>query len=688
MWADNHKTSHGGFWSDGGVELKWANNSSTTTTTINSTSISNNAIGPITTALTLSKITVKGWNTDHYANICEATVYFELYKSSTKIATWSDNTSSKSWSSNNCTFTMNSNKDFLALTEGPGDYTIRVYAKITGADTDDYYGEVSYKGCSTTTWWYNNETTNGYYSVTFTIPSKNLTVNGAGNGNTVSGSVNGITKGTAYDIEATPTSGYGFTGWTTTDTHITIADASSPTTTVTFNNYSANATVTANFAVEETHDVAVSYKCGAMTIKTGTTESGVGVTSTRSVTAPAINDHTFSSWTKGSGIVNRSANLTTNPIVINTAVDAAAANCTLTANYTLVTCSLCVGTTATFSAPGTKYLMSYDADVDAYYTIARPINAGKDSLNGHYEMMGIKNNIPFRTFNTGFSVELISAIEQLTGRRVIGNKCCIDNLSIINELGERQQNYGSLIVYTSADSDLQIAAHEDCIPVSTLYKYCEKIRALTLREEWRVGRVIARPFTGTPGNYKLVNSCRRDYSVKPPERSVLDSLIASKYDVIGIGKVNDIFDGQGINKSIKASSNGEAINKLIDIIDKDFTGLCMVNLADFDNLYGHTRDLEGYAKAIEELDVDIPIVLNKLNNDDLLIITADHGNDPTFKGNDHTKENVPVIIYSRNLKEPKRLKYFETLANIGAIIADNFEVEVPKFGHSILEELE
>ncbi|MBQ2640113.1 MAG: phosphopentomutase [Bacilli bacterium] len=332
--------------------------------------------------------------------------------------------------------------------------------------------------------------------------------------------------------------------------------------------------------------------------------------------------------------------------------------------------------------------MNEDKEVEAYYTIASPINAGKDSLNGHYEMMGIKNNIPFKTFNKGFSPQLVSGIEQLTGRKVIGNKCSIDGLSIINELGERQQNYGSLIVYTSADSDLQIAAHEDCIPISTLYQYCERIRAVTLRDEWRVGRVIARPFNGKVGHYKLLNSARRDYAVKPPTKSILDNLIDAKYNVIGIGKVNDIFDGQGINKVIKANSNSEAINKFIDIIDKKFTGLCIVNLADFDGLYGHTRDVEGYGKAIEELDVDIPIILNKLETDDLLIITADHGNDPTFDGNDHTRENVPVILYSRNFKEAKRLEPFNTLANIGATIADNFEVNDMNIGMSILEELE
>ena len=331
--------------------------------------------------------------------------------------------------------------------------------------------------------------------------------------------------------------------------------------------------------------------------------------------------------------------------------------------------------------------LSDNQNVDAYYTIAKPNNAGKDTLNGHYEIVGIKNDIPFKTFNQGFVYDVLNGIEEITGRRVIGNKCCHDN-SIINELGERQYNYGSLIIYTSADSDLQVAAHEDSIPISTLYEYCERIRALTLKDDYRIARIIARPFTGTPGHYKLINSGRKDYAVKPPRKTILDSLCESNYNVIGIGKINDIFDGQGINKQIKATNNTEAINKFTDIIDKNFTGLCMVNLSDFDSLYGQTRDVEGYAKAIEELDVDIPIIINKLDLDDLLIITADHGNDPTFKGNDHTRENLPVIIYSRNFKNPKRLPQFETLANIGATIADNFDLEKTEIGTSILDELE
>ena len=331
--------------------------------------------------------------------------------------------------------------------------------------------------------------------------------------------------------------------------------------------------------------------------------------------------------------------------------------------------------------------MSDNNNVEAYYTIASPINAGKDTLNGHYEMVGIKNDVPFKTFNQGFVYDILSGIEDITGRSVIGNKCC-QNDSIIQELGERQRNYGSLIIYTSADSDLQVAAHEDSIPISTLYQYCEKIRAFTLNNDYKIGRIIARPFTGTPGKYKFLNNARRDYTIKPPKRSVLDDLIDNNYEVIGIGKINGIFDGVGISKQIKAIDNNEGINKLIDIMSKDFTGLCMVNLADFDSLYGHNRDVEGYAKAIEELDVDIPIVLNKVELDDLLIITADHGNDPTFKGNDHTRENVPVIIYSRNFKNPKRLEQFKTFANIGATIAENFELPKPEIGESILGQLE
>ncbi|HIS38801.1 MAG TPA: phosphopentomutase [Candidatus Onthousia faecavium] len=332
--------------------------------------------------------------------------------------------------------------------------------------------------------------------------------------------------------------------------------------------------------------------------------------------------------------------------------------------------------------------MDENPNVDAYYTIARPNNAGKDTLAGHYEMMGIISNTPFKTFNeNGFPIELIDEIEKVTERRVIGNKCSNDN-SIINELGERQLDYGSLIVYTSADSDLQIASHEDVVSPEQLYSYCEKVRELTKRDEFLVGRVIARPFVGSKNHFRLDNAGRKDFPVDPPKRTILDELNEENYNVIAIGKMNDIFSKDGINKSLKASNNLDAINKLTNIMDKNFTGLCMVNLCDFDSLYGHTRDIEGYAKAIEELDVEMPLILNKLNVDDLFIITADHGNDPTFRGNDHTRENVPLIFYSRSFKTPKRLEIQDTLAVIGATIADNFDIEMPEIGTSILEELE
>ncbi len=329
--------------------------------------------------------------------------------------------------------------------------------------------------------------------------------------------------------------------------------------------------------------------------------------------------------------------------------------------------------------------MSDNQNVDAYYTIAKPNNAGKDSINGHYEMFGVKNTIPFQTYNNGFTFEILNNIEEITGRRVLGNKSA-QPIDIINELGERQVNYGSLIIYTSANSDLSISAHEDSIPLPTLYQYAESIRALTLTEDFRIGTVTARPFTGIPGKYKLINSAKREYSLKPPAKSVLESLVENKYNVIGIGKINNLMAGVGITKQINATSNEEAINKLNDIIDKDFTGLCVTNLSDFDT-YGHMRDLESYANKIEEVDVEISMLLNKIENDDLVIITADHGNDPTFTGSNHTRENVPVIIYSREFKHPKRLKEFNTLANIGATIADNFNIELPKIGISILDDL-
>ena len=330
--------------------------------------------------------------------------------------------------------------------------------------------------------------------------------------------------------------------------------------------------------------------------------------------------------------------------------------------------------------------MDSNPEVDAYYTIARPNNPGKDTLNGHYEIMGIKNDIPFKSFTeNGFPRDLLNEIEYITGRRVIGNKNGSGN-EIIRELGERQIETKSLIVYTSNGSNLQIAAHEDSIPVRILYEYAEKIRKITLREEWKIGRVIACPFTGSNSRtFKFTNE-RKDYAVKPPIKSVMNYLKDNNYSVISIGKIAEVFDYEGITKVIKAKNNTEALNKLTDIMSKSFTGLCAVNLNDFDN-YGHKRDIDGYAKSIEEFDVEVPIILNKLETDDLLIITADHGCDPTLDGYHHTRENVPVIIYGRNLKEPKKLDILNTMADIGATISDNFDVNKTYIGNSFLDKL-
>ena len=331
--------------------------------------------------------------------------------------------------------------------------------------------------------------------------------------------------------------------------------------------------------------------------------------------------------------------------------------------------------------------MNNNENVDAYYTIARPINQGKDSLTGHYEIMGVRNSAPFKTFTErGFPRDLLEKIEEVTGKRVIGNKVA-NGEDIINELGERHLSYKSLIIYTSTDSTLQVAAHEDVIPIAKLYSYCEKIRNITLNDDYRIARVIARPFTGKPGKFKFTED-RSDYAIKPPQKSVMDNIKEKGLSVISIGKVNDIFDSQGITKNIKSAfSNIDTLNKMTDIMEKKFQGLCVTNLSDFDALYGHKRDVEGYAKAIEEFDVEVPMILNKLENDDLLIITADHGCDPTFKGNAHTRENVPVIIFSRMFKTPKKLDILNTMSDIGATIADNFEVNKPLYGKSFLDKL-
>lgn len=321
----------------------------------------------------------------------------------------------------------------------------------------------------------------------------------------------------------------------------------------------------------------------------------------------------------------------------------------------------------------------------AYYCKANPMCKGKDTLTAHLEMMGINTKIPFKTFPDGFPDELIKELEKNIGRKVIGN-CVASGTEIIEKLGEEHMKTGNIIVYTSADSVLQIAAHEDVVPLSELYDICLTARKLTLSDEFKVGRVIARPFKGTPGNFE--RTCNRhDFSLDPNGITVLDSLMKSHYDVLSIGKIADIFNNKGITLSAKTKNNTDGIKRIIEALRKDFTGLCFANLNDFDSLYGHRRNVVGYADALREFDDAIPHFLNYLNDDDLLIITADHGNDPTYRGTDHTREKVPVLIYSQQFKQPKRLENLSTFADIGATIAENFAVNKPSIGTSFLKKL-
>lgn len=325
-------------------------------------------------------------------------------------------------------------------------------------------------------------------------------------------------------------------------------------------------------------------------------------------------------------------------------------------------------------------------NTDSYYTKAHPKANGKDTLTGHLEIMGIRTLIPFKTFTkNGFPDELIKELEKRWNRKIIGN-CNASGTEIIKELGKEQMETGEMIVYTSADSVLQVAAHEDIIPLEELYKDCEIARELTLKDEWKVGRIIARPYIGQPNNFTRTGN-RKDYALDPVKPTVLDNLKENNFDVIAIGKINDIFNGCGISKTTHTGNNSEGIKLILDTLNKNFTGLCFANLNDFDSKYGHRRDIKGYALAIKEFDDVLPQIKSRLNEDDLLIVTADHGNDPSYMGTDHTRENIPVLVYSKCFKDPKHLKELDCFSDIGATIADNFNVTLPSVGKSFLGKL-
>ena len=324
-----------------------------------------------------------------------------------------------------------------------------------------------------------------------------------------------------------------------------------------------------------------------------------------------------------------------------------------------------------------------------YQMIMSEASVGKDTMTGHWEMMGLYITKPFKTFtDTGFPQELLDELTKRTGHKIVGNKSA-SGTAILDELGEHQMKTGDMIVYTSADSVLQICGHEETFGLDELYRCCEIAREITMKDEWKVGRIIARPYVG-PGKGKFTRtSNRHDYALKPYGTTVLNVLKDNGFDVISIGKINDIFDGEGITEKIKSKSSVEGMLQTIEVAEKDFTGLCFTNLVDFDANWGHRRNVDGYAREIEKFDVNLGVLLDKIKDDDLLILTADHGNDPTYTGTDHTREYVPFLAYSPSMKSGGILETSENFAVIGATIADNFGVKMPEntIGTAILGKL-
>ena len=321
-----------------------------------------------------------------------------------------------------------------------------------------------------------------------------------------------------------------------------------------------------------------------------------------------------------------------------------------------------------------------------YQAALRERSNGKDTMTGHWEIMGIETKKPFKTFTEhGFPKELIEELEKRTGHKVIGNKSA-SGTEIIDELGEEEIATGHMIVYTSADSVLQICGNEETFGLEELYRCCEIARELTMKEEWRVGRVIARPYIGKKKGEFERTSNRHDYALKPPMKTALDVLKDHGLDVISVGKIKDIFDGEGITEAYKSKSSVHGMEQTIELADKDFQGLCFVNLVDFDAKWGHRRNPEGYAKELEMFDEKLKILLENLKDDDLLIITADHGNDPTYTGTDHTREKVPFLAYGKAMEGNGMLPEQDTFAVIGATIVDNFGLHMPEntIGTSLL----
>lgn len=321
----------------------------------------------------------------------------------------------------------------------------------------------------------------------------------------------------------------------------------------------------------------------------------------------------------------------------------------------------------------------------AHWGKMKEISIGKDTTTGHWEIMGLHVSTPFRTYPNGFPAELIREFEQRIGRKVLGNKVA-SGTEIIEELGEEHMRTGDVIVYTSADSVFQVAAHEEVVPLEELYRICQIARELTLRDEFAVTRVIARPFVGKPGAF-VRTANRHDYSVKPFAPTVMNRLVEAGLTSIAIGKISDIYADEGITRSIRTKDNMDGVYQLLKTMNEEFTGLSFVNLVDFDAKFGHRRDPEGYGRALMEFDARIPELLGALGDGDLLIITADHGNDPVHHGTDHTREYVPLLVYHKGIVQGSDLGVRGTFADVGATIAENFGVKAPEIGESFLARL-
>lgn len=353
-----------------------------------------------------------------------------------------------------------------------------------------------------------------------------------------------------------------------------------------------------------------------------------------------------------------------------------------------------ISRTVSLSLPEmTRLGLGYLADISGvppvtpfsgYVKKLQEVSAGKDTMTGHWELMGLRMDTPFRVFPDGFPEELLDKIRTFSGRDIVCNKP-YSGTEVINDYGAHQMETGDLIIYTSADPVLQIAAHEDIIPLEELYEICEYTRSITLEDPYMIGRIIARPYIGTPGHFQRTSN-RHDYALNPFGKTVLDHVSEAGYDVIAIGKIHDIFNGQGITDFVRTKSNMDGVDQLLHVMKRSFTGMSFTNLVDFDAVYGHRRDPKGYAEALEAFDARIPELMDALAPRDLLMITADHGNDPTFSGTDHTREYVPLMMYSPSFEAFGVLDdgYF---ADIAATIADNFKVPVTEHGTSFLNQL-